>query len=312
MSGKRVYIGKMPRDAMKQDVEQFFDGYGRILDCRIMNGFGFVEFDSPKDAEDVVASFQGKKLLGEPVIIELAKESRRERGPDERGPRPFTRRPGYRILVHGISRDTSWQDLKDFGREAGAVTFSDIDRDNPGEGILEYLTPEDQENALRVLNDRDLRGTTVRVTRGEVGSGGLGGNGADYARDREFRRSRSPSRREPFERRRSPPPRRDYDERPRYDDRDRRESGRDRYAEAPPRSAGEDRYAERPRYDDRPPRYDDRPPRDSGRNGDARPPYEERGSRYDDRPPRGGYTEGDRPPRRDDRDRRADTGRDGW
>ena|SRR6267154_4869783 len=28
------------------------------------------------------------------------------------------------------------QDLKDFGREAGSVSFADIDRDNPGQGYV--------------------------------------------------------------------------------------------------------------------------------------------------------------------------------
>lgn len=31
------------------------------------------------------------------------------------------------------------QDLKDFGREAGNVSFSDIDRDVPGRGYVNYF-----------------------------------------------------------------------------------------------------------------------------------------------------------------------------
>jgi len=35
------------------------------------------------------------------------------------------------------------QDLKDFGREAGSVSFADIDRDFPGQGWAEaYQVPE--------------------------------------------------------------------------------------------------------------------------------------------------------------------------
>ena len=40
------------------------------------------------------------------------------------------------MIVEGVSRDTSWQDLKDFGREAGSVSFADIDRDVPGRGSV--------------------------------------------------------------------------------------------------------------------------------------------------------------------------------
>lgn len=31
------------------------------------------------------------------------------------------------------------QDLKDFGREAGNVSFADIDRDNPGQGYVTFI-----------------------------------------------------------------------------------------------------------------------------------------------------------------------------
>jgi splicing factor, arginine/serine-rich 4/5/6 len=72
------------------------------------------------------------------------------------------------------------QDLKDFGREAGNVSFADIDRDAPGQGyigvswmlfsvlmrlvrILEYLNREDAERAVKELDGRDLRGQAVRV-----------------------------------------------------------------------------------------------------------------------------------------------------
>jgi len=44
------------------------------------------------------------------------------------------------IELYANSRDVPLlllaQDLKDFGREAGNVSFADIDRDNPGQGYV--------------------------------------------------------------------------------------------------------------------------------------------------------------------------------
>lgn len=34
-----------------------------------------------------------------------------------------------RCLAEGLSERTSWQDLKDFGREAGPVAYADVFRD---------------------------------------------------------------------------------------------------------------------------------------------------------------------------------------
>jgi len=243
---RRLYLGKLPPDVRQEELTKFFDGFGRIVDCRVMTGFGFVEFESSRDAEEVVTQFNGKSFMGSPIVVEFAKEGRsRPREPYEdrhgRAP-PRTRRPpGVRLIVSGISRDTSWQDLKDFGREAGSVSFADIDRDVPGQGILEYINRDDADSAIKTLDGKDLRGQSVRVALAEE---------RDYRRDDRYRedrfdrgerfnrdgprrdRSRSPYRREDRERyderryddRRRSPPRRDDDRR--HDDR--RDNRRDR------------------------------------------------------------------------------------
>lgn len=74
---------ELPPDARSEDVQKFFDGYGRIVDCRVMtgasvfpclakphlnvltvSGFGFVEFESSRDAEDALQHFNGKSFMG--------------------------------------------------------------------------------------------------------------------------------------------------------------------------------------------------------------------------------------------------------
>ncbi|KAG6862062.1 hypothetical protein C0995_007192 [Termitomyces sp. Mi166 len=150
---RRLYLGRLPTDARSEDVNKFFEGYGRIVDCRVMT-------------EDAVHQLNGKSFMGTSIVVEFAKESRPRRDPyDDRGyGAPRSRRPpGIRLLVTGVSRDTSWQDLKDFGRDAGSVSFADIDRDVPGQGILEYLNRDDADRAVRELDGKELRGRPVRV-----------------------------------------------------------------------------------------------------------------------------------------------------
>lgn len=198
------------------------------------------------------------------IVVEYAKEGRR-RGDYDAPERSHTsrRRPaGYRLLVDGISRDTSWQDLKDFGRESGNVSFADIDREVPGRGILEYLSRSDAEFAAKDLDGRDLRGQPVRVTftddrgpdnfrrddlpRDRYKDDRYGRDKGDRYGDRDrFReerprrgRSGSPPRRD--DRARSPPAR-EVDGRRRedtYERRrdDRKREDRDRYEDRPSRS----------------------------------------------------------------------------
>jgi len=243
MSGRRLYLGRLPPDTRPEDVQKHFDGYGKISECRVMTGFGFVEFENSKDADDVVQAFNGKPLMGQSIIVEFAKDSRRRDDRDYGRPPPprMARKPnGVRVTVSGISRDTSWQDLKDFGREAGSVTFADVDRD--GRGVLEYLSQEDADHAVRTLEGKDLRGVSVRLALDE--------ERGTFRRSPPRRdRSRSPhGRRDERERRRSRSPRR-YEER--RDDREyyKRDDRRD-----------DRRERDRGGYDDRERRDDDRFP----------------------------------------------------
>ncbi|KAH7107599.1 hypothetical protein BKA62DRAFT_764984 [Auriculariales sp. MPI-PUGE-AT-0066] len=205
---KRLYLGRLPTDVRSEDVQKFFDGYGRIIDCRVMTGFGFIEFENSKDAEEVVQVFNGKAFQGAPILVEFAKDNRSRREPyEDRGPPQRSRRPpGVRLIVSGISRDTSWQDLKDFGREAGNISFADIDRDNPGQGILEYMTKDDADHAIKTLDSKDLRGQSVHVALAPGGGedrgydrGGRDDRHRDDRHERGYRaRSRSPPRRDSY------------------------------------------------------------------------------------------------------------------
>lgn len=239
-----------------------------------MTGFGFVEFENSKDAEDVVNNFNGKSFMGSTIAVEFAKESRPRRDPyddrdrgdrgGDRGDRGFGSRarrpPGVRVIVTDVSRDTSWQDLKDFGRDAGNVTFADINHDVPGQGILEYVHREDASRAVKELDGKDLRGRPVHVAFDDARSGP-----DNYRRDdRDRRRDRSRSPRRDDDRR---PPRRDYDDRRHHDDR--RDSDR-----------RDDRRRDDRRRDDGDSRRDD----GDSRPGDSRPGD----SRQEDRRPSNG------------------------
>ncbi|KAI8993136.1 hypothetical protein BDB01DRAFT_311619 [Pilobolus umbonatus] len=158
----RVYIGHLARDASKRDLERLFKNYGDIREINIKTGFGFVEFADERDAKDVVYDFHGKNFLGERLIVEIARGARRNDDRRNIG----NRRSHYRLIVENIAPGTNWQDLKDMMRKAGEVTFADISRDRPSEGIVEFAVRDDMEYALKKLNDRELNGQ--RVTLREV------------------------------------------------------------------------------------------------------------------------------------------------
>ena len=62
MPGSRVYIGNMPSGVRERDLERFFKSYGRPSDVLIKQGFGFIEFEDYRDADDTVYELNGKVM----------------------------------------------------------------------------------------------------------------------------------------------------------------------------------------------------------------------------------------------------------
>ena len=56
VSSTRLYLGNLPRNATKADVEAHFQthGTGEITEIKLMSGFGFIEYKDAMDARDVV------------------------------------------------------------------------------------------------------------------------------------------------------------------------------------------------------------------------------------------------------------------
>lgn len=121
----------------------------------------------------------GVQFEGSRLRVEMSRQSggdrggggggyggRDDRGPprrdyDDRGPPPRRaaprdlRRSEHRVIISGLPTSASWQDLKDFFRQAGDVIFTDVDRH--GGGIVEFANKSDQEYAISKLDDTEFK-----------------------------------------------------------------------------------------------------------------------------------------------------------
>ncbi|CAI4219430.1 unnamed protein product [Parascedosporium putredinis] len=74
----------------KAEIEAFFSnhGNGKITEIKLMNGFGFIEYDDPLDARDVVPAFHGIDFMGERLTVQFARGNRSREGlnSNERAP----------------------------------------------------------------------------------------------------------------------------------------------------------------------------------------------------------------------------------
>jgi len=198
MSDCKVYLGNISEDTRERDVERFMKGYGKLRNIVLKGNYGFAEFEDRRDAQDAVRDLDGKTWMGARVRVEHAKDSRDgRRGRDDRdgGRRrgnPPGRRTGYRLLVENLSSRTSWQDLKDFMRQAGEITYTNTHHIRSGEGVVEFGSRGDMEWALDKLDDSELDGRRIRLI--EENKGRSRSRSGGRSRSRSRRRSRSTSR----------------------------------------------------------------------------------------------------------------------
>lgn len=211
MVGSRVYIGGLPYGTNERDLERFFRSYGRMREVTIKSGYGFVEFDDYRDADDAVYELNGKRLLGERVTVERARGTPRgrdrwgdsggsSRGGRDRGDRNTGRerygpptRTGHRVIIENLSSRVSWQDLKDYMRQAGEVTYADAHRDRKNEGVVEFASRSDMKNAIEKLDDTELNGRRIKVVEDKSGGGRKRKDSRSSSRSRSRSRSASKS-----------------------------------------------------------------------------------------------------------------------
>ncbi|KAJ3207931.1 hypothetical protein HK099_000166 [Clydaea vesicula] len=174
----RIYIGRLSRDAQVEDVEKLCAKFGEIKEVNLKNGFGFVEYYSNRNAEDATDELNSTEFFGEKIIVELAKGLARRRDDrrsdrrddyrrserESRSSRRAYQHGGYRLIVDNLHSSISWQDLKDYMRKAGHVTFADAHKTRVGEGVVEFSNKDDMRYALETLDGTELKGHKIYLT----------------------------------------------------------------------------------------------------------------------------------------------------
>ncbi|MFC1727343.1 RNA recognition motif domain-containing protein [Patescibacteria group bacterium] len=101
---KRLFVGGLPFAVTSSQLEEIFSKFGKVTSCDVITdkysgqskGFGFVEFDDDKAADEAIAKLNDTDMEGRKIAVNVARP-REERprfdnrggGPrrDNRGPR---------------------------------------------------------------------------------------------------------------------------------------------------------------------------------------------------------------------------------
>merc|ERR1719432_216894 len=104
----KIYIGGLPDDANKFDLEDAFSRIGRVRDVWVARkppGFAFIEMEDRRDATDACKELDGTRLCGNRVKVEMSNGGKGGRGGRGRSRSPY--RGGRSPPRRGRSRSKS-------------------------------------------------------------------------------------------------------------------------------------------------------------------------------------------------------------
>uniref|UniRef100_A0A915IIF5 RRM domain-containing protein n=1 Tax=Romanomermis culicivorax TaxID=13658 RepID=A0A915IIF5_ROMCU len=153
-----------------------------------------------RDASDAAHDLNGRELKGNRISVEIAKGTPHGRDRFADAPRPYNQptyggrggggfrgfggrsdygrgggdyrdrgrpaapdRSAYRVSIENLASGASWQELKNFMRQAGDVVFADVDIKR-NEGIVEFASSKDMQRAIDKLDGIEFLGRKIRMT----------------------------------------------------------------------------------------------------------------------------------------------------
>lgn len=85
---KKIYVGNLAYEVQEDELKDLFTKCGEVVSANIIidrstgrsKGFGFVEFESPAQAEAAIEELNGQEFQGRPLKVNMAREQQRSGG----------------------------------------------------------------------------------------------------------------------------------------------------------------------------------------------------------------------------------------
>ncbi|EDO07024.1 RNA recognition motif domain containing protein [Babesia bovis T2Bo] len=154
----KVFVGNLDGKVSEEDLTNAFSKFGPINKIDYRRNFAFVDFVKSRDAEVAMREMNERVLLGTKLKVvphsERSKRSETNREPDF----------ASQATVLNLDNSASWQDLKDFARQAGEVVYASvIIRDQKRYGLVEFTSPKTMKAAVEQLNGKKIAVNELQV-----------------------------------------------------------------------------------------------------------------------------------------------------
>lgn len=168
----RVYFGRLPDSLSQDEFEKILAEHGKARNIEWKSGYAYVDYKHGSDASKTVQNLNGKEVGGNNILVELAQNGAGG-GYAVAGafaPRPFVKPPlprpirtPHRVRIENLSSRAKWMELKELLSLAGEVTFADTHKRVTGEGIVEFATRKDMDEAIKTFHNTTFYGKTIKL-----------------------------------------------------------------------------------------------------------------------------------------------------
>jgi len=130
-------------------------------------GCGLVTFANARDAATAISTLHDTELNGRLIFVREDREGGAGVGVAGRGGMVAAPTEGCKVFVGNLPRDTTWMDLKDMFREAGAVVRADVaqaaDGSSKGYGTVLLGSTREAAKAIQLFNESEYNGKVIMV-----------------------------------------------------------------------------------------------------------------------------------------------------
>nr|AFY09908.1 RNA recognition motif containing protein [Babesia sp. BQ1/Lintan] len=154
----KVFVGNLDGRVSEEELTAAFGKFGPINRIDFRRNFAFVDYVKVKDAEAAMHEMNDRVLMGSKLkVVPHSERTRRTE---------MHREPDFasQATVLNLDNSASWQDLKDFARQAGEVAYASvIIRDQKRYGLIEFTSPSAMKAAVEVLNGKKIAQNELQV-----------------------------------------------------------------------------------------------------------------------------------------------------
>jgi polyadenylate-binding protein len=175
-----IFVKNLPTEVDEEALEKMFAEFGKVSSTIIMKddegtskGFGFVNMETPEQAQAAVDALNGKEMDGKELFVGRAQKKAereamlRQKFEEIRAER-VQKYAGLNLYVKNLSDEVDDEILRSEFAHCGTITSAKVMRDSAtdksrGFGFVCFSAPEEATKAVTEMNGRMVQGKPIYV-----------------------------------------------------------------------------------------------------------------------------------------------------